>query len=132
MVYYFCSTAGSSSVPFTRLLLFLAILGIRLILQLYLRNDFTNRPFRASIRESWLLTKSRLFAIMGQFIVIGGTIFAFFFFWDIISLLSWHKVLLKNFSELRIDQRCICDDAFTRNFIIQYRDVYCRNFLYHR
>ena len=75
--------------------IFLGYIGIRLIFALP-EMILRDRPFRASIRESWLLTKSRLFAIMGQFIVIGGTILLL---WDI-SLLSWHKVLLKNFSRI--------------------------------
>ncbi|MDO2410856.1 glycerophosphoryl diester phosphodiesterase membrane domain-containing protein [Enterococcus faecium] len=53
--------------------IFLGYIGIRLIFALP-EMILRDRPFRASIRESWLLTKSRLFAIMGQFIVIGGTI----------------------------------------------------------
>ncbi|MDA3973228.1 glycerophosphodiester phosphodiesterase [Enterococcus thailandicus] len=53
--------------------LFLAYIGIRLIFALP-EMILRDRPFRESIRESWRLTKSRFFAILGQFIIIGGSI----------------------------------------------------------
>ena len=53
--------------------IFLGYIGIRLIFALP-EMILRDRPFRAAIRESWSLTKSRLLAITGQFIVIGGTI----------------------------------------------------------
>ncbi len=53
--------------------IFLGYIGIRLIFALP-EMILRDRSFRAAIRESWSLTKSRLLAITGQFIVIGGTI----------------------------------------------------------
>ena len=53
--------------------IFLGYIGIRLIFALP-EMILRDRHFRAAIRESWSLTKSRLLAITGQFIVIGGTI----------------------------------------------------------
>ncbi|OTP12353.1 glycerophosphodiesterase [Enterococcus sp. 10A9_DIV0425] len=53
--------------------LFLGYIGIRLIFALP-EMILRDRPFRESVRESWRLTKSRIFAIIGQFIIIGGSI----------------------------------------------------------
>ncbi|RXE79426.1 glycerophosphoryl diester phosphodiesterase membrane domain-containing protein [Enterococcus durans] len=53
--------------------LLLAYIGIRLIFalpEIILRD----RPFKQAVKESWLLTKARFFAILGQFVVIGGSI----------------------------------------------------------
>ncbi len=53
--------------------LFLAYLGIRLIFALP-EMILRDRPFKQAVKESWLLTKARFFAILGQFVVIGGSI----------------------------------------------------------
>lgn len=53
--------------------LLLAYLGIRLIFALP-EMILRDRPFKQAVKESWLLTKARFFAILGQFIVIGGSI----------------------------------------------------------
>lgn len=58
---------------FVLVYLFLAYIGIRLIFALP-EMILRDRPFRESIRESWRLTKARFFAILGQFIIIGGSI----------------------------------------------------------
>lgn len=66
--------------------LFLAYIGIRLIFALP-EMILRDRPFRESIRESWRLTKSRFFAILGQFIIIGGSIL-------LISSLGYFLIIL--------------------------------------
>ncbi|MGM0157591.1 glycerophosphodiesterase [Enterococcus sp. AZ191] len=53
--------------------LLLAYIGIRLIFALP-EMILRDRPFKQAVKESWLLTKARFFAILGQFIVIGGSI----------------------------------------------------------
>ncbi|OQO70165.1 glycerophosphodiester phosphodiesterase [Enterococcus villorum] len=53
--------------------LFLAYMGIRLIFALP-EMILRDRPFKQAIKESWSLTKARFFAILGQFIIIGGSI----------------------------------------------------------
>lgn len=53
--------------------LFLIYLGIRVIFALP-EMILRDRGFRESIKESWRITKRRFFAILGQFIVIGGAI----------------------------------------------------------
>ncbi|MBO1301215.1 MULTISPECIES: glycerophosphoryl diester phosphodiesterase membrane domain-containing protein [unclassified Enterococcus] len=52
---------------------FLGYIGIRLIFSLP-EMILRDRPFREAIRESWRLTKSRFFAISGQFLIISGTL----------------------------------------------------------
>ncbi|WP_407960695.1 glycerophosphoryl diester phosphodiesterase membrane domain-containing protein [Enterococcus faecium] len=61
--------------------IFLGYIGIRLIFALP-EMILRDRPFRAAIRESWSLTKSRLLAITGQFIVIGSTVGIFYIIVD--------------------------------------------------
>ncbi|WP_142427071.1 glycerophosphoryl diester phosphodiesterase membrane domain-containing protein [Enterococcus durans] len=51
----------------------LAYIGIRLIFALP-EMILRDRPFKQAVKESWLLTKARFFAILGQFVVIGGSI----------------------------------------------------------
>ncbi|MGG5358881.1 MULTISPECIES: glycerophosphodiester phosphodiesterase [unclassified Enterococcus] len=58
---------------FILLYLFLAYIGIRLIFALP-EMILRDRPFRTAVKESWRLTKYRFFAILGQFIIIGGSI----------------------------------------------------------
>ncbi len=53
--------------------LLLAYIGIRLIFALP-EMILRDRPFKQAVKESWLLTKARFFAILGQFVVIGGSI----------------------------------------------------------
>lgn len=53
--------------------LFLAYIGIRLIFALP-EMILRDRPFKQAVKESCALTKARFFAILGQFIVIGGSI----------------------------------------------------------
>ncbi|WP_438761644.1 glycerophosphoryl diester phosphodiesterase membrane domain-containing protein [Enterococcus sp. AZ194] len=53
--------------------LFLIYLGIRVIFALP-EMILRDRRFRASIKESWRVTRSRFFAIIGQFVFIGGII----------------------------------------------------------
>lgn len=52
---------------------FLAYIGIRLIFALP-EMILRDRPFKQAVRESWYLTKTRFFSILGQFIIIGGSI----------------------------------------------------------
>ena len=52
---------------------FLGYIGIRLIFSLP-EMILRDRPFREAVRESWRLTKSRFFAISGQFLIISGTL----------------------------------------------------------
>lgn len=53
--------------------LLLAYIGIRLIFALP-EMILRDRPFKQAVKESWLLTKARFIAILGQFVVIGGSI----------------------------------------------------------
>lgn len=53
--------------------LLLAYIGIRLIFALP-EMILRDRPFKQAVKESWFLTKARFFAILGQFVVIGGSI----------------------------------------------------------
>nr|WP_242542465.1 glycerophosphodiester phosphodiesterase [Enterococcus sp. DIV1298c] len=52
---------------------FLGYIGIRLVFSLP-EMILRDRPFREAVRESWRLTKSRFFAISGQFLIISGTL----------------------------------------------------------
>lgn len=67
--------------------IFLAYIGIRLIFALP-EMILRDRPFKQAVKESWYLTKSRFFAILGQFIIIGGSILLISFAGYLIVLLA--------------------------------------------
>ncbi len=74
--------------------IFLAYIGIRLIFALP-EMILRDRPFKQAVKESWYLTKSRFFAILGQFIIIGGSILLISFAGYLIVLLS--QIIVEQF-----------------------------------
>ncbi|EMF0090583.1 glycerophosphodiester phosphodiesterase [Enterococcus hirae] len=74
--------------------IFLAYIGIRLIFALP-EMILRDRPFKQAVRESWYLTKSRFFAILGQFIIIGGSILLISFAGYLIVLLA--QIIVEQF-----------------------------------
>ncbi|EMF0271949.1 glycerophosphoryl diester phosphodiesterase membrane domain-containing protein [Enterococcus hirae] len=74
--------------------IFLAYIGIRLIFALP-EMILRDRPFKQAIKESWYLTKSRFFAILGQFIIIGGSILLISFAGYLIVLLA--QIIVEQF-----------------------------------
>ena len=75
--------------------IFLAYIGIRLIFALP-EMILRDRPFKQAVKESWYLTKSRFFAILGQFIIIGGSILLISFAGYLIVLLA--QIIVEQFS----------------------------------
>ena len=74
--------------------IFLAYIGIRLnfsLPEMILRD----RPLKQAVKESWYLTKSRFFAILGQFIIIGGSILLISFAGYLIVLLA--QIIVEQF-----------------------------------
>ncbi|MGX7036034.1 glycerophosphoryl diester phosphodiesterase membrane domain-containing protein [Enterococcus hirae] len=74
--------------------IFLAYIGIRLIFALP-EMILRDRPFKQAVKESWYLTKSRFFAILGQFIIIGGSILLISFAGYLIVLLA--QIIVEQF-----------------------------------
>ena len=74
--------------------IFLAYIGIRLIFALP-EMILRDRPFKQGVKESWYLTKSRFFAILGQFIIIGGSILLISFAGYLIVLLA--QIIVEQF-----------------------------------
>ncbi|HFU6520844.1 TPA: glycerophosphoryl diester phosphodiesterase membrane domain-containing protein [Enterococcus hirae] len=74
--------------------IFLAYIGIRLIFALP-EMILRDRPFKQAVKESWYLTKSRFFAILGQFIIIGGSILLILFAGYLIVLLA--QIIVEQF-----------------------------------
>lgn len=74
--------------------IFLAYIGIRLIFALP-EMILRGRPFKQAVKESWYLTKSRFFAILGQFIIIGGSILLISFAGYLIVLLA--QIIVEQF-----------------------------------
>ncbi|EMF0507204.1 glycerophosphodiester phosphodiesterase [Enterococcus hirae] len=74
--------------------IFLAYIGIRLIFALP-EMILRDRPFKQAVKESWCLTKSRFFAILGQFIIIGGSILLISFAGYLIVLLA--QIIVEQF-----------------------------------
>lgn len=74
--------------------IFLAYIGIRLIFALP-EMILRDRPFKQAVKESWYLTKSRFFAILGQFIIIGGSILFISFAGYLIVLLA--QIIVEQF-----------------------------------
>ncbi|MCK6145069.1 glycerophosphoryl diester phosphodiesterase membrane domain-containing protein [Enterococcus hirae] len=74
--------------------IFLAYIGIRLIFALP-EMILRDRPFKQAVKESWYLTKSRFFAILGQFIIIGGSILLISFTGYLIVLLA--QIIVEQF-----------------------------------
>ncbi|WP_430610374.1 glycerophosphoryl diester phosphodiesterase membrane domain-containing protein [Enterococcus sp. DIV1639a] len=74
--------------------IFLAYIGIRLIFALP-EMILRDRLFKQAVKESWYLTKSRFFAILGQFIIIGGSILLISFAGYLIVLLS--QIIVEQF-----------------------------------
>ncbi|EMF0174177.1 glycerophosphodiester phosphodiesterase [Enterococcus hirae] len=74
--------------------IFLAYIGIRLIFALP-EMILRDRPFKQAVKESWYLTKSRFFAILGQFIIIGGSILLISFAGYLIVLLA--QIIVEHF-----------------------------------
>lgn len=74
--------------------IFLAYIGIRLIFALP-EMILRDRPFKLAVKESWYLTKSRFFAILGQFIIIGGSILLISFAGYLIVLLA--QIIVEQF-----------------------------------
>ncbi|MBA5253880.1 glycerophosphoryl diester phosphodiesterase membrane domain-containing protein [Enterococcus hirae] len=74
--------------------IFLACIGIRLIFALP-EMILRDRPFKQAVKESWYLTKSRFFAILGQFIIIGGSILLISFAGYLIVLLA--QIIVEQF-----------------------------------
>ncbi|MFB8592793.1 glycerophosphoryl diester phosphodiesterase membrane domain-containing protein [Enterococcus hirae] len=74
--------------------IFLAYIGIRLIFALP-EMILRDRPFKQAVKESWYLTKSRFFAILGQFIIIGGSILLISFADYLIVLLA--QIIVEQF-----------------------------------
>lgn len=74
--------------------IFLAYIGIRLIFALP-EMILRDRPFKQAVKESWYLTKSRFFAILGQFIIIGGSILLISFACYLIVLLA--QIIVEQF-----------------------------------
>lgn len=74
--------------------IFLAYIGIRLIFALP-EMILRDRSFKQAVKESWYLTKSRFFAILGQFIIIGGSILLISFAGYLIVLLA--QIIVEQF-----------------------------------
>ncbi|MFN6758755.1 glycerophosphoryl diester phosphodiesterase membrane domain-containing protein [Enterococcus hirae] len=74
--------------------IFLAYIGIRLIFALP-EMILRDRPFKQAVKESWYLTKSRFFSILGQFIIIGGSILLISFAGYLIVLLA--QIIVEQF-----------------------------------
>ncbi|EMF0394609.1 glycerophosphodiester phosphodiesterase [Enterococcus hirae] len=74
--------------------IFLAYIGIRLIFALP-EMILRDRPFKQAVKESWYLTKSRFFAILGQFIIISGSILLISFAGYLIVLLA--QIIVEQF-----------------------------------
>ncbi|PPE99562.1 glycerophosphoryl diester phosphodiesterase membrane domain-containing protein [Enterococcus hirae] len=74
--------------------IFLAYIGIRLIFALP-EMILRDRPFKQAVKESWYLTKSCFFAILGQFIIIGGSILLISFAGYLIVLLA--QIIVEQF-----------------------------------
>ena len=74
--------------------IFLAYIGIRLIFALP-EMILRDRPFKQAVKESWYLTKSRFFAILGQFIIIGASILLISFAGYLIVLLA--QIIVEQF-----------------------------------
>lgn len=66
--------------------LILAYIGIRLIFALP-EMILRDRPFKEAVKESWILTRLRFFAILGQFVIIGGSIL-------LISTMGYFSVIM--------------------------------------